>query len=212
MNSAAPIVQIARGGVSIETRSAALQALNAQFARERMLRLPGFFGGDLLSTVTRRLRQARFNERVATRVFPPAVDLKLDDADLLGVLHFVLNDPAVIRFVASVSSTEPTGFVGSVYRIAPGMGHRDSWHSDVDGNRLVALTLNLSEETFEGGELEMRENGQRRPLWRVANTGAGDALLFAIAPNLKHRIRPMQGHTPKTAFAGWFCRDADLKL
>jgi hypothetical protein len=209
---AAPIVRLARRSVSIETRPDAMQRLRERFADEHVLRLPGFFSGDLLSTVTRRLRHARFKERIATRVFPPAVDLKLDDADLVGLLHFVLNDPAVIQFVADVSATQPSGFVGSVYRILPGMGHRDSWHSDVDGNRLVALTLNLSEEMFEGGELEMRGRERRQPLWRLANTGPGDALLFAIAPDLKHRIRPMAGRTPKTALAGWFCRDADLKL
>ena len=212
MSVSTPIVQIARGGVSIESRASALRALREQFASERVLRLPAFFGGDLLSTVTRRLRQARFKDRIAARVFPPAVDLKLDDADLTGLLHFVMNDPAVIQFVADVSSTQPTGFVGSVYRIAPGMGHRDSWHSDVDGNRLVALTLNLSEEPFDGGELEMRERGAQQPLWRLANTGPGDALLFAIAPHLEHCIRPMTGTAPKTALAGWFCRDADLHL
>jgi hypothetical protein len=205
-------VRIARGQVSIEMRDGELAALRQRFAAEKFLRLPRFFEGDLLSTVSRRLSTARFKERIATRVFPPAVDLKLDDPDLLGLLHFVMNDAAIVRFVAEVSSTAPTGFVGSVYRIAPGRGHSDSWHSDVDGNRLVALTLNLSEEIFEGGELELREVDQPDPLWKIANTGPGDALLFAIAPNLQHRIRPMEGSTPKTALAGWFCRDADLKL
>lgn len=212
MSAPAPIVQIARSHVSIETRATALDALGQRFSEERCLQLPGFFGGDLLTTVMRRLGTARFKERIAARVVPPAVDLKLDDADLVGLLHFVLNDPAVIQFVARVSATKPTGFVGSVYRIAPGMGHRDSWHDDVDGNRLVALTLNVSEGRFEGGELELREHGQDQPLWRIANTGPGDALLFAIAPHLEHRIRPMTGSVAKTALAGWFCRDADLKL
>ena len=212
MSVAAPIVRLARDGVSIETRPDAMRGLREQFAEEHVLRLPGFFGGDLLSTVTRRLRHARFKDRIATRVFPPAVDLKLDDPDLVGLLHFVLNDPAVIQFVADVSAAQPFGFVGSVYRILPGMGHRDSWHSDVDGNRLVGLTLNLSEEIFEGGELELRARDRRQPLWRLANTGPGDALLVAIAPDLEHRIRPMAGSAPKTALAGWFCRDANLKL
>lgn len=209
---AVPIVQLARDRVTIATDESEIVTVKERFAQERVLRLPGFLSGDLVTTVTRRLRQARFKERVATRVHPPAVDLKLDDGDLIGLLHFVVNDPAVIRFVADVSATDPTGFVGSVYRIAPGMGHSDSWHSDVDGNRLVALTVNLSAERFEGGELEMRQRGRQRPMWRIANTGPGDALLFAIAPNLQHRIRRMVGSTPKTALAGWFCRDADLRL
>jgi hypothetical protein len=211
MSMSAPIVQLARGRVSIEPPSGARDALRRQFAQQRYLRLPGFFSHDLLATVLRRLSRASFRERIAARVHPPAVDLKLDDPDLDGLLHFVLNDPALVGFVADVSSTDATGFVGSVYRIAPGLDHRDSWHDDADGNRLVALTLNLSEGPFEGGELEMRERGRRQPLWRIANTGPGDALLFAIRPDLEHCIRPMTGTAPKTALAGWFCRDADLR-
>ena len=59
----------------------------------------------------------------------------------------------------------------------------------------------------------MRRDGRdEEPLWCVANTGAGDALLFALGRGLQHRIRPIAGTVPKTAFAGWFCRDADLRL
>jgi hypothetical protein len=212
MNRGAAPIQVHRGTVSIAGSAADLSTLGRQFAAERHLRLPGFFAGDLLATIMRRLRDAPFEERIARRVCPPAVDLKLDDRDLAGLLHFVVNDRAVIDFVRDVTSSDgATGFVGAVYRLVPGMGHRDSWHSDVDGNRLVALTVNLSEGVFEGGELEMREQ-TRRPLWRIANTGPGDAVLFAIAPELQHRIRPIGGAVSKTAFAGWFCRDADLKL
>lgn len=208
---AAPILQVDRGSVSLAGPAADLSTLGRQFAAERHLRLPGFFGDGLLATVLRRLRHAPFEERIARRVCPPAVDLKLDDPDLVGLLHFVVNERAVIDFVRNVTSKDgATGFVGAVYRLVPGMGHRDSWHSDVDGNRLVALTVNLGEGVFEGGELEMREQGRR--LWRIANTGAGDAILFALGPELQHRIRPISGAVPKTAFAGWFCRDADLRV
>ena len=199
--------------VSIAADAATRAELRRAFAADRFLRLPGLIAGELLATVRRRLARAPFGTRVAERVHPPAIDLKLQDDDLHGLLHFVLNEAAVLDFVRDVAGVpEATGFVGAVYRLEPGMGHRDSWHSDLDGNRLVGLTVNLSDGVFEGGELEMRERESERRLWRVANTGPGDGLLFALGPDLQHCIRPMAGSSAKTAFAGWFCRDADLKL
>lgn len=199
--------------VSIAGDVATRRELGRRFDADRCLRLPALIGGNLLATVRRRLAHARFTTRIADRVFPPAVDLKLQDDDLHGLLHFVLNDRAVVDFVRDVASApDATGFVGAVYRIEPGMGHHDAWHSDLDGNRLVGLTVNLSDGPFEGGELEMRDRESRRRLWRIANTGPGDGLLFALGPDLQHCIRPMSGSVAKTALAGWFCRDPDLKL
>lgn len=213
MITAAPVIQIERHNVAIETNPHALARLRQQFAEQRRLRLRGFFSRELMATLLPRLRRAAFKERVAYRVSPPAVDWKLTDAALVGLLHFLLNEEAVVEFARTVSAASgATGFTGSVYRLVPGQQHRDSWHDDVDGNRLVGLTVNLSEDVFEGGELEMRQHGGDKPLWCVANTGPGDALLFALGPDLQHRIRPIAGAVPKTALAGWFCRDADLRL
>ena len=199
--------------VSMTADAATRRELRRRFAADRFLRLPALIGDSLLATVQRRLTHARFSTRVADRVFPPAIDLKLQDEDLHGLLHFVLNDRAVLDFVREIADVpEATGYVGAVYRLEPGMGHSDSWHSDLDGNRLVGLTVNLSDGLFEGGELEMRDRESERRLWRVANTGPGDGLLFALGPDLQHCIQPMTGTVAKTAFAGWFCRDADLKL
>lgn len=39
------------------------------------------------------------------------------------------------------------------------------------------------------------------------NTGLGDALIFRISGELKHRVAPMEGDEAKTAFAGWFRSD-----
>lgn len=211
MISTASAIQLERHRVAVETDPAALARLRRQFAERRYLHLPGFFSRELMATLLPRLRGAAFRERVAHRVTPPAVDWKLTDARLLGLLHFLLNEVTLIEFARRVSGhSDATGFVGSVYRLVPGFQHRDSWHDDLDGNRLVALTVNLSEDVFEGGELEMRERGSA--LWCFANTGPGDALLFALGRGLQHRIRPIAGTSPKTAFAGWFCRDADLRL
>lgn len=187
-------------------------ALAAAYARERRLLLPRLIGARLLARLLARLGRAAFATRIATRVHPPAIDLKLQDPVLHGAMQYLLNDPRVIEFVRAIASDPTiTGYVGAVYRLLPGQGHRDSWHSDADGNRRVGLTVNLSEAPFEGGELELRDRRSRRILWCVHNVGPGDGLLFPIDPGLQHRIRPVAGTAAKTALAGWFCEDADRR-
>ena len=206
-------VQLGLRQAVIDRRPETVAALAAQFTRERRLLLPGLLGPDLLATIWRRLEDATFVTRVATRVHPPAIDQKLVDPVLLGSLHFLLNDAAVVEFVRRVSAQEVTGFVGAVYRLEPGGGHRDSWHNDLDGNRRAGLTVNLSRQPFAGGELQLRARGAADDvLWTVANTGPGDGLLFPIGDDVEHCIRPIEGSHPKTALAGWFCLDPDLKL
>jgi hypothetical protein len=95
-------------------------------------------------------------------------------------------------------------FSGRVYRMIPGPQHYDSWHSDSEEERLIGLSLNLSEEVFAGSIFQLRAVGSDRVLCEVANTGFGDAVLFRIAPDLLHRITPLEGAVPKTAYAGWF--------
>jgi hypothetical protein len=191
---------------------AAWPALARSFRAERRLHLPGLIDEDLLATLRIRIEPGPFEPRTATRVVPPATDLKLRNRDLQGALHFLFNDAAVIRFVRAVADAPAiTGFAGAVYRMVPGAGHRDSWHSDVDGNRRVGLTVNLATKAFEGGELSMRLRSGSL-LWTFANTGPGDGLLFAIDEQLEHRIQDVSGAEPKTALAGWFCDDADRRL
>lgn len=197
------LIRLSRTQVTIAGADA-LAAARAFFQANRHLPLPGFFGPDLLEIVQRQLRIAPFKTRVANLVDPPAVDLKLDDALLQGSLRWLLNEQSVRHAIRGVTGIQSEAFGGGVYRIAAGQGHLDSWHDDLDGRRSVGITINLTEGVFEGGELQMREKGSEDLLWRFANTGAGDGLLFAIGESLEHCIAPMKGSIPKTALAGWF--------
>jgi hypothetical protein len=209
MNADVPLC-LTRDATRVAPR-ASWPALAARFGAERRLLLPGLIASDLRSLLLRRLDHARFEPRVAARVHPPATDLKLRDPDLNGLLHFLFNDAAVVAFVRTIGGDRSiTGFVGAVYRMLPDAGHRDSWHSDADGNRRVGLTVNLSVRPFAGGALSLRTRNQV-PLWTFANSGPGDGLLFAIHPELEHRVQEVSGEESKTALAGWFCKDADQR-
>jgi hypothetical protein len=65
------------------------------------------------------------------------------------------------------------------------------------------MTLNLGEE-HRGGEVELRK-GDVSSGEVIPNPRLGDALVFRIERGFSHRIRPVEGRTPRTAFAGWFC-------
>ena len=83
--------------------------------------------------------------------------------------------------------------------------HSDTWHGDTDGNRMVTLSVNLG-EPYEGGVLQIREKPSDRILHEVANTGPGDAILFALGEQLEHRVGAVTGQATKMALAGWFQR------
>ncbi|MEO6060810.1 MAG: 2OG-Fe(II) oxygenase, partial [Thermoflexales bacterium] len=95
---------------------------------------------------------------------------------------------------------------GRVYRMAPGEGHFDSWHGDVGQGRQIALSINLGSADYEGGLLQLARSDSDSSdlLAEIANTGAGDALVFRIAPWLRHRVTDIAGTVAKTAYAGWF--------
>jgi hypothetical protein len=44
----------------------------------------------------------------------------------------------------------------------------------------------------------------------IPNPGLGDAVVFRIGRGFSHRIRPVEGRVPRTAFAGWFCETPDF--
>jgi hypothetical protein len=65
------------------------------------------------------------------------------------------------------------------------------------------MTLNLGEE-HRGGEVELRQ-GDAPSGEVIPNPRLGDALVFRIERGFTHRIRPVEGRVPRTAFVGWFC-------
>jgi hypothetical protein len=121
------------------------------------------------------------------------------------VLELVANDPKFFDVVSAITGCGSIGsFVGRIYRMVPGQGHYDSWHSDVGRDRMVAMSINLSTQPYRGGLLQMRRADSNDVFYEVANLGVGDALMFRVDPSLLHRVTDVVGSVPKTAYAGWF--------
>lgn len=82
----------------------------------------------------------------------PPVDHIIDAADVLGRMLFAITDPALFRAIEHTTDCGPIGcFHGFVYRLGVATGDRDRFHSDMNGNRLAAMSINLGREPYKGG-------------------------------------------------------------
>ena len=132
----------------------------------------------------------------------------LEDVRTLALLHFVANTPPFLGLVREFTGCDSiTRFEGRVYRMMPGSDHYDSWHHDAIAHRVVGMSLNLGPTPYTGGTFQLRKEGEHAVRQELPNTVPGDAILFRISPALEHRVTPVLGTEPKTAFAGWFVSD-----
>ncbi|HKM99169.1 MAG TPA: 2OG-Fe(II) oxygenase [Candidatus Binataceae bacterium] len=159
-----------------------------------------------MNFLLRRMENAQWETNIHPEIKEEHV---LDDFPAQSLLDFAVNQPGFRQLIEEITNTGPLRrFKGRVYRMIPGKGHYDKWHTDVPHfQRLVGMTLNLSPEVFRGGLFMMRERESKRVLAEIANTGLGDALIFRITPALEHRVSDVEGDKAKTAFAGWFIAD-----
>ena len=196
-----PIAQITMSGTVVAAPDR-LDAARATFQQYHSLRLTQVLEITLLRTIQRRLREEPFYRRVHRGI---GEELCLEPGPTSGLLEFLANDPELLGLISRLTGCGPIGcFEGRVYRMAPEAGHYDSWHDDVGQDRLVAMSINLSEEPYAGGLLQIRRADSSLLLCGIPNVGPGDAILFRITPELVHRVTAVEGAASKTAYAGWF--------
>lgn len=177
-------------------------ALREHYLANDYVRLPGFCHPDFLREIQAELRTAPFIPKVHRGIGEELVCWESKNGDRLT---FVMNDPKLFAWIDRITACGQIGcFLGRIYRMAANQAHHDSWHSDVGGHRLVALSLNLSEEPYHGGTLILREGGRPETERRLVNIVPGDAVMFRLHPDLEHWITDVETGPPKTAWAGWF--------
>jgi hypothetical protein len=201
-----PAVTITRTGLTLAD-DAALAALSEDFAARNAVRLPGFIDEPLLHHVQAQLRGENFVSRTHEGI---GHELCLDCDAVTGLLEFLMNDKRLFEFVDRVTGCGSIRcFDGRMYRMEPVEAHYDSWHHDVGKGRLIAISINFSERPYEGGVLQLRKKDSVDIPLEVPNLVAGDAIMFRISPDLRHRVTGVVGSAAKTAYAGWFCSQPD---
>lgn len=195
------MIRLAPAGLSGSLSEAEAQSLRDEFETRHCIRLPGLLAPRSVEMVRECLDDIPFTHRVHDTI---GTEFCLPDSRAVRLLFFLVNDPALFAVIRRITGCSPIGcFTGRVYRMVPGAGDYDTWHSDVIQNRMIGMSVNLG-PPYEGGVFQLREAASKRQLCELPNVRPGDAILFRIDPTLEHWITPMAGHTPKTAFAGWF--------
>jgi hypothetical protein len=202
------MIQLSKLGMVARGSEKDLSLLRAQFDRQHLVRLPKFIEPKVLEEVLRRVSSGSFQRKAHRNI---GVEVCLDDSKTLSLMNFLTNNSNLFKIIEQITTCGRIGcFVGRIYRMVPGEGHYDNWHTDILGNRLVALSVNLSPVAYSGGVLLLRDRPTRRMLQEIVNTGFGDAILFKLAPHLEHKITNVEGMVPKTAYAGWFSSAPDF--
>jgi hypothetical protein len=133
----------------------------------------------------------------------------VEERDAAGsALRFALERPAFVRWLETVTGGETLrALAGVVAEIAVGTGQELGWHNDLhEGvlDRRLAVTIHLSDEAYDGGVFEMRDEASGRVLVREGALPPGSVMLFRIDRRLRHRVTPVTGGGPRRVFAGWF--------
>jgi hypothetical protein len=199
------MIQLTRRVLICDETPSNIATLRESFDSAHAVHLPGFLSEDLLDEVQRAIRSAAFYDRSHGKNGDIGREECMTDNSALAMLVLLANDSRLLTLVRSITACAPIGcFDGRVYRMRDAAGHFDRWHSDTGVDRLIGMSVNLSETAYEGGRFELRSADSNHVLWQITNTGPGDAVMFRISDDLVHRVTAVQGDDPRTAFAGWF--------
>ncbi len=195
------MLQISRSGVEFSGSDADIERARADFEKQDWVRLPAILGRELLEIAQSQLGTSQFEEKTANLYR----ELTVADNALPFALLLLLNNPRLFKLIEEITGCGHVGcFRGRIYRIVPGANHHVEWHTDLNETRLVALSINLTTEPYQGGVLSIREAATEQVLCELTNSGFGDAILFRIDERLQHRVSDVEGTVAKTALAGWF--------
>jgi len=181
----------------------------SRYERDGCLKLSGLLDDTLRALLLDGVLGAHFYERVHPGI---GVEACVSPGGLTSALELMFNDQRLFELIRELTGCGPIGcFVGRVYRLVPQAGHYDSWHNDVGAGRMIALSINLGREAFQGGVLQIRREDSPLAVREIANRVPGDAILFRIDPANRRRVAPLEGPVPRTVYAGWFCSEPDFE-
>src|SRR6185436_20149209 len=130
------MLQITRSGVVFSGSDADIERMRADFERQDWVRLPAMLDQDLLKMIQQQLAANDFDGKTES------IYQQVDVTD--GALLILLNSPQLFRILERITGGGHIGcFRGRIYQFVPGARNILEWHSDLNGSRLAAITINL---------------------------------------------------------------------
>jgi len=202
------MLQLTRSGIDFSGSESDIERARADFEQQDWVRLPAILDREMWETTQDQLGASNFEEKT-TSLYR---ELNVSNSALPFALLLLLNNAQLFRIIEQITGCGHIGcFRGRIYRNLPGTNHHVAWHTDLNKTRLVALTINLNTEPYQGGVLTIREAKTGRILSELTNSGFGDSILFRIDQRLEHRVSDVEGRVAKTALAGWFESGPDYR-
>jgi hypothetical protein len=207
------MLRITRSGIVFYGTDADIELARADFERQDWIRLPGLLDRELGNMLQEQLASSNLGK--SGTIYQ---DLNVSDSAIL----LLLNNAQLFKIIEKVTGCGHIGcFRGRTYRIVPGANPHEEinnyreiltgWHTDLNGTRRIALSINLNTEPYSGGVFRLRETTTGRMLCELVNSGFGNAILFRIDERLEHHVSEVEGTVTKTAFSGWFESEPDYR-
>src|SRR5215207_9689618 len=118
-----------------------VSALRAEFDRRRCVKIEQLLSADTVAMIQQLMGEVPFVHRVHDRI---GTEYCLVDGRAIRLLFFLVNDPALFDVIRRITCCPRIGcFTGRVYRMVPGEGDYDTWHSDDIQQRLIGMSINL---------------------------------------------------------------------
>jgi hypothetical protein len=195
-------IQITKTGANIAATAAEFDALRKMFVEQHWLLLPKFLDARLLDLIEKKLEGTEY--RVVER--ETGVELRPVDCTAYLATELLLNSAGLFRAIEQITGcARIASFSGRIYRRPASGTYFNRWHTDItDEGRMIALSINLNPEPYEGGGLHIRSAKTREMLCEVHNRNYGDAIIFPVDEKFEHRVCEVESGTDKTALAGWF--------
>jgi 2OG-Fe(II) oxygenase superfamily len=175
----------------------------SQFDQDFALRISGAFAPDYLAKLVERAAGARFIEDQVEGIGSRAIEAP---QRIGAAISLMLHNQQLLRWIEQATGVGPVrAFAGRLAETRANGNDALAWHDDrEDLTRLLAVVINLSDRPFSGGHFELRRKQAQHPHLIFDHDQPGSMLIFAVRPELEHRVTPLLAGGPRRVFAGWY--------
>ncbi len=197
--------QIGPGGAAI---AAPPTAWRERFDAVPALAFDGLFAPDFCTELVARAAKANFAEDLVDGIGSRMVETP---QRIGAAISLMLHDRKLLDWIEQATGAGPLRAVaGRLVQTRANRRDALAWHDDSgDSTRRLAVVINLSDRPFTGGHFELRRKQEKNLLLSFDHQMAGSMLIFAVHPELEHRVTQLGRGGPRRVYAGWFLSEPE---